>query len=61
MNRGWINLRKNIITVRKGSNLQTKSKKERIIPFDVILETTFLRYTEVSAERMIILKLPESL
>lgn len=40
----WIDLSNNIITVKNGNDFQTKSKKERIIPFNQNLKNIFLKY-----------------
>ncbi|MCP5061875.1 MAG: tyrosine-type recombinase/integrase [Ignavibacteriae bacterium] len=44
MKSNWIDLSKNIITIKNDESFQTKSKKERIIPFNKNLRDIFLRY-----------------
>jgi site-specific recombinase XerD len=48
MKRGWIDLQKNIITVKNGNTFQTKSKKERIIPFGQQLKNIFEKYSKAA-------------
>ncbi len=40
----WIDLSNNIITIRNGDDFKTKSKKERVIPFNQNLKAIFLKY-----------------
>lgn len=44
----WIDLSKNIITIKNDEVFQTKSKKERIIPFNQNLRNIFLQYISKS-------------
>jgi len=44
MSWNWIDLNNNIITIRNGDDFKTKSKKERIIPFNHNLKIIFSKF-----------------